>query len=103
MRNEYALATNDKETGDRIATRLHREIQKIANEDVPIEGALLVGYILISEWVSPKGERWLSRVGGMGHDAEEPLPAWTVKGYLSEAGETWYYDEVGFDDDGDDD
>ena len=57
------------------------QVQSTATDDDELDGAVLVGWVMISEWVDPAGERWLSqRVWS----PAGPPPQWTVKGWLYE-------------------
>lgn len=61
---------------------LHRAIQGSRTEDTTDElnGAMLRGWVLVSEWVDGSGRTWLSMLDG---DANgENLPNWIREGYL---------------------
>lgn len=64
-----------------IRDDIHDAIQKNAPEDAP--DALLKGWVMIAEWVTPENERWLSRVSGdpNGNDCA----TWQIQGYLHNA------------------
>ena len=55
---------------------VHEALQ--ANPAPGNEGRVLTGWIIVSEWMDPDGERWLGRM----HSAT--TPAWTAKGFLHE-------------------
>lgn len=60
-------------------------------EGLPLEGSLLVGWVLIAEWLHPDGTQLLSRFGS------ENLTQWQRQGYLHNAlHESWEDEE--FDD-----
>lgn len=47
------------------------------------EGAICVGWVMVSEWVAADGSRFLASLSG---DADgEQLPFWQVDSYLSNA------------------
>jgi hypothetical protein len=71
---------------------LRRAVQETASTAPDLEGAFVVGFIAVAEWMTPSGQRWLSRVDG-GPDGG--LPEWQRHGYLHNA---LFSD--GFDDDG---
>lgn len=64
-----------------VRNHLHDNIQHTVSldEDIP-EGALLIGWIVIAEWMAPDGDRWLSRIDGGA--SSRALPAWQTQGYL---------------------
>lgn len=68
----------------KVRETLHETIQgTIAiDEDMP-EGAVLLGWLTVAEWMAPDGKRWLSLIDG---DARgEGCPAWQRQGYLHNA------------------
>jgi hypothetical protein len=68
----------------RFRTALHDTIQTAGpgTDELPA-GALLIGWVLVADWMSPDGDRWLSReCGGATRDR---LPGWQERGYLHEA------------------
>lgn len=83
------------ETRD-IRETLHEAIQGTVavDEDLP-EGAMLLGWVTVAEWMAPDGRRWLSVIDG---DAQvEGCPIWQRQGYLHNA----LFDPEGFILDGD--
>ncbi len=54
-----------------------------------VPGAMLNGWVLVAEWVSPdNGELWLTRV------ADDKAPSWRTKGMLYESlSADWAADE----------
>ena len=52
------------------------------------ESGLLLGYVVVSEWMTVDGDRYLSQESGTGHTGDS-LPKWTVRGYLNEALNHW--------------
>lgn len=78
--------TDERDTALR---RIHAAIQAedgIALEGEPEQdapgGGVLVGWVLVAEWMGTDGERWLSRLA-------MDLPSWQVRGYLNEALHHW--------------
>lgn len=65
----------------KVRERLHETIQGTVaiDEDLP-EGAMLLGWVAVAEWMAPDGHRWLSTIDG---DARgEGCPEWQRDGYL---------------------
>jgi hypothetical protein len=62
--------------------KLHNAIQRTAAEDEDLNGSVLMGWVVVAEWMSPEGQKWLSRSSGdaRGMDCSD----WTVKGYLND-------------------
>lgn len=69
---------------------LHAAIQTTVGLDVEDEadalpdGAMLLGFVVVAEWMAPDGHRWLSRVDA-GANADEGLTEWQREGYLHNA------------------
>jgi len=59
-----------------------------ATADGVTESGLLLGYVVVSEWMTVDGDRYLSQESGTGH-AGDGLPKWQVRGYLNEALNHW--------------
>ena len=74
-----------------VQEMLHKAIQSIssATDDDPIEGAFLRNWIVIGDWVSPAGERWLTGF------RSEDVTSWEVTGMLTEALDMSFYDGQG--------
>lgn len=69
---------------DPTATRatMAQTIQASAADDEDLNGAALMGWVLVSEWMDGTGSRWLTRLSS---DAQgESPPEWQVRGYLHE-------------------
>jgi hypothetical protein len=49
-------------------------------EDSGLDGAVVVGYAAVVEWMSPDGEKWLTLETG--NAMGEPLVRWQLQGYL---------------------
>lgn len=70
--------------GQKVRDVLHETIQgTIAVDDELPEGAMLLGWCAMAEWMAPDGKRWLSIIDG---DARgEGCPEWQRQGYLHNA------------------
>lgn len=72
--------------GDRVPReRLHPLIQETLNgDDMPEGGGVLMGWVMIAEWMAPSGDRWLSKVSS---DATgvKGAATWQEQGYLHNA------------------
>ena len=77
-----------------IRTHLHDAVQHTVSldEDLP-EGAMLMGWLTIAEWMAPDGNRWLSKIDG--NTNSESMPPWQAQGYLHNA----LFDAPSFDED----
>lgn len=62
---------------------LHEAIQSTTSTDSDLDGAILLGWITVAEWMAPSGDRWLSRVDG--NATGGGLPEWTREGLLHNA------------------
>lgn len=62
---------------------LHEAIQRTNATDEDLDGAVLMGWVVIAEWMAPTGERWLSKVAG--NASGEGCPEWQTQGYLHNA------------------
>lgn len=49
------------------------------DDDMP-EGAVLMGFVLVAEWMAPDGVRWLSAIDS--GPTDDALPEWQRQGYL---------------------
>lgn len=72
------MATSEASTA---REQLFEAIQATAVTDDDIESSVLTGFLVIAEWTSPAGERWLSKVSG---DHTASLPAWRERGFAAE-------------------
>jgi len=79
-----------------VRKTLAEAIQSTHDSDDSLEGAVLVGFVVVAEWMDPEGKRWLSSSDGSGN-GEEGLVTWQTRGYLSERLYDW--ECVGEDDD----
>jgi hypothetical protein len=68
---------------DTAREQLHAAIQGTNQTDQNLEGAMLMGWVVVAEWMAPDGERWLSRVDGTA--ARKGCPEWQREGYLHNA------------------
>ena len=62
---------------------IHDAIQASRNDNEKLDQAVLVGWIVIAEWVGSDGTRSLVRMSGTAGGAQ-PAP-WQTRGYLHEA------------------
>jgi hypothetical protein len=67
-------------TGERS---IHEAIEASANENAKLDGSVLVGWVVIAEWVAGDGMRSLVRMSGTPGGAIPPT--WQSRGYLHEA------------------
>ena len=75
--------------GEMDARKLVHEVVQTTNDSNPdLEGSVLTGWVLISEWSDPEGQRWLSRLSGSGMGESSP-PPWQQQGYLWNALNGW--------------
>lgn len=63
-------------------------IQSTHDTDTNLDGAVLIGFVALAEWMAPDGERWLSQISGVG-DGEQGIPDWQRQGYLHNALHDW--------------
>jgi hypothetical protein len=71
-----------------IRHRIHEVVQGTNDQQDELEDAVLVGWVLVSEWMDPTGERWLSKMSGSNGGDSGPT-RWTERGYLHEALYNW--------------
>ena len=62
---------------------IHDAIEASANENEALDGSVLVGWVVIAEWVGADGVRSLVRMGGTPGGSSPPT--WQTRGYLHEA------------------
>lgn len=68
----------------KVREHLHESLQHtISLDENSPEGAMLVGWVSVAEWMAPDGGRWLSRMTGAADG--EPLSTWQRQGYLHNA------------------
>ena len=60
-----------------LAKAIQKELHCSATDS---EYSTLTSFVLVAEWMSPSGDKWLSRYSGNG--AGDPLPRWTGDGLL---------------------
>jgi hypothetical protein len=63
--------------------KLHDAIQHSQETNGRLESSVLVGWIVVAEWVGPDGRRSLTRMSGTPGGAVPP--EWQTRGYLHEA------------------
>lgn len=57
---------------------IHERIQELGPPDID-KSAVLVGWVMVCDWMDEDGERWLSK----GHSSS--IPTWTAEGMHHEA------------------
>ena len=62
---------------------IQHAIEASAEHNEKLDGALLVGWVVIAEWVGVDGTRSLVRMSGT--PGETVPPIWQTKGYLHES------------------
>lgn len=62
---------------------IHEAIEASASENEKLDGSVLVGWVVIAEWVSADGMRSLVRMSGT--PGGTIPPTWQSRGYLHEA------------------
>jgi hypothetical protein len=69
---------------------LHRSIQASVREDRDdeLEGAVLMGWLVIAEWMHPSGYRWLSKLTANAQ-GDRDCPDWQWQGYAHNALHDW--------------
>lgn len=66
------------DNSDERRDAIHAALQEIGPTDLS-SGAVLTGWVLVTEWMDPDGERWISK----GHSAS--LAAWSADGFHHQA------------------
>jgi hypothetical protein len=90
---------SDVEQGAR--SRVSSALQTCANTDPEMDGAVLIGWVAVAEWMAPDGSRWLSKLDGLA--SGDGAPTWTQQGYLHNALHEFHgFGRDDTDDDGDD-
>ena len=62
---------------------IHAAIEASANENEQLDGSVLVGWVVVAEWVGANGMRSLVRMSGT--PGGTLPPTWQTRGYLHEA------------------
>lgn len=62
---------------------IHEAIEASAAESEALDGSILVGWVVLAEWVGANGIRSLVRMSGTPGGASPP--SWQTRGYLHEA------------------
>lgn len=84
---------------DRLRKKLAETVQAGQPDLDGGSSSLLLGFVLVAEWVADNGKRWLTEMSSDAHG--ETLPTWQRNGYLHEAlNEQWPESEEG-DEEGD--
>lgn len=77
--NEDAARNAREAMGEAIQSSAR--INEASDEENPIEDAMLLGWVVMAEWMDPEGHRWLSRLSGLA-GGDRSAPDWQLKGYL---------------------
>ena len=96
LASEPSILVSVEEDGreDLVARKqkIHDAVQESTRSDADLGEAVLIGWVVVAEWMDGDGARWLSRMGSPA-DPSRSLPAWQSTGYLHYAlTEDW--DEV---------
>lgn len=78
------------EEDDTLREQAYEFVQGTHDTDEDLEGAILVGFLIVAEWQAPDGERWLSKISG---DSSRALPAWRERMLGFEVAHEWWDDE----------
>lgn len=70
-----------------VRERLFEAVQAEAHSDDDLEGAVLVGFMVVAEWRAPGGDQWISKVSG---DHSAALPSWRERGLAAEVLHDWW-------------
>ena len=62
---------------------IQEALEASASENDALDGSVLVGWVVIAEWVGRNGVRSLVRMGGT--PGGSAPPTWQTRGYLHEA------------------
>ena len=62
---------------------IHEAIEASASENDKLDGSVLVGWVVVAEWVAADGIRSLVKMSGTPGGASPPT--WQTRGYLHEA------------------
>lgn len=71
-----------------VRKRLHDSIQGTNDQDDEVQGAVLIGFVVVGEWMDSEGGRWLTRMDGT-NGGEAALTTWQSQGYLHNALNDW--------------
>lgn len=66
------------DSSDPRRDRIHEVLQELGPEGID-RHAVLVGWVIVTDWMDEDGDRWLSK----GHSAS--IPTWTAEGMHHEA------------------
>lgn len=67
---------------DSARKQLHAAIEGARGEETA--EAVLISAVVVAEWMSPDGARWISRIASTNGGDETP-PTWTTEGLLHHA------------------
>jgi len=78
----------DEEARDALVReQVYELVQSSVSGDEDLEGAVLLGFLIVAEWQAPDGNRWLSKVSG---DSSRELPAWRERMFGFEVAHKWW-------------
>lgn len=61
---------------------LAHALEHVMRDDPDLAEGVLVGFVCVSEWMAPDGERWLALRWGDGTGEPDAVKAWTRDGWL---------------------
>jgi hypothetical protein len=71
-----------------VRRHVHEAIQSSISGDEELDGAMLMGWVCVVEWMHPSGDRWLSRLSA-NTQGDRPSASWQMQGYLHNALHDW--------------
>lgn len=84
------------EDDDTIARSLESSVQKVVERDLDDKGTMIVGWVLVAEFVDSNGQRALVTTSG-GTSGDRP-PEWQRDGYLVSALKAGWEEDTSGDD-----
>jgi hypothetical protein len=63
-----------------VSERIIAALQAARPDDDDLDGAVVIGFAAVAEWMTPSGERWISLETGDASGAD--LQRWQVQGYF---------------------
>lgn len=77
---------------DTPRSRVWEAVQDSTDADEEIHGAILMGYVLVAEWMDEEGQRWLSLLHAS-NGGDSDAPDRQRQGYLHNALYEWPTEE----------